>query len=102
MVLLLSLQHHQSDAAEEELPKKKAARPLMDPIPVLPEVTHKVYLDFKIEDGGKSGRIVLGLFGTHAPKLAENFRALCACDKGIGTRTKKPLCYKGSTFHRIS
>mmetsp|Transcript_7458 Transcript_7458/g.17063 ORF Transcript_7458/g.17063 Transcript_7458/m.17063 type:complete len:193 (+) Transcript_7458:115-693(+) len=47
------------------------------------------------------GRIVLGLFGKIAPKAAENFRALCACDKGNARITGKLLCYRGSTFHRI-
>ncbi|KAL7443455.1 hypothetical protein ACHAXM_012116 [Skeletonema potamos] len=47
------------------------------------------------------GRIELGLFGKVAPKSVENFRSLCACDKGKGKISGKPLCYKGSKFHRI-
>ena len=70
---------------------------------LLPERTHKVFLDVKIEgDQEQSGRIVLGLFGDIAPKTVENFRSLCACDKGNGKLTGHPLCYRGSKFHRIS
>jgi cyclophilin family peptidyl-prolyl cis-trans isomerase len=35
-----------------------------------------------------------------APKTAENFRALCTGEKGIG-KSGKPLHFKGCTFHRI-
>lgn len=48
------------------------------------------------------GRITIGLFGKTVPRTAENFRALCACDKGNGQISGKPLCYEGSRFHRIS
>jgi len=68
----------------------------------LPEVTDKVFLDIEIEgDEEGSGRIILGLFGTVAPKAVENFRSLCACDKGIGSVTGVPLCYKKSPIHRV-
>lgn len=48
----------------------------------------------------KAGRIVMELFADSTPKTAENFRALCTGEKGIGN-LGKPLHYKGSGFHRI-
>ncbi|XP_074289928.1 peptidyl-prolyl cis-trans isomerase CYP20-1 [Silene latifolia] len=65
----------------------------------LKEVTHKVFFDVAI-DGKPAGRIEMGLFGKTVPKTAENFRALCTGEKGIG-KSGKPLHYKGSKFHRI-
>lgn len=59
-----------------------------------------VYLDVSI-NGGPGERIVIELFANVVPKTAENFRALCTGEKGIGVSTGKPLHYKGSTFHRI-
>uniref|UniRef100_A0A8C3TZ20 Peptidyl-prolyl cis-trans isomerase n=1 Tax=Catharus ustulatus TaxID=91951 RepID=A0A8C3TZ20_CATUS len=47
------------------------------------------------------GRIVFELFADIVPKTAENFRALCTGEKGIGPTTGKPLHYKGCPFHRI-
>ncbi|KAF9438861.1 Peptidyl-prolyl cis-trans isomerase D [Entomortierella beljakovae] len=47
------------------------------------------------------GRIVFELFADVVPKTAENFRALCTGEKGIGKSTGKPLSFKGSPFHRI-
>lgn len=46
------------------------------------------------------GRIVFELFADIVPKTAENFRALCTGEKGIGPTTGKPLHYKGCPFHR--
>lgn len=91
-----------SAGKEWPVPTKKAERPRMDPKPQLPEVTHRVYIDLEVEGMPRSGgRIILGLFGQIAPKTVENFRALCACDKGKGKMSGKQLCYKGSRIHRI-
>uniref|UniRef100_A0A8D0B451 Peptidyl-prolyl cis-trans isomerase D n=1 Tax=Salvator merianae TaxID=96440 RepID=A0A8D0B451_SALMN len=60
----------------------------------------RVFLDVDI-GGERAGRIVLELFADIVPKTAENFRALCTGEKGIGPTTGKPLHYKGCPFHRI-
>ncbi|CAI0464750.1 unnamed protein product [Linum tenue] len=59
----------------------------------------KVFFDIVI-DKMKAGRVVMELFADTVPRTAENFRALCTGEKGIG-RVGKPLHYKGSSFHRI-
>eukprot|EP00216_Chloropicon_sp_CCMP2111_P003725 CAMPEP_0198234842 /NCGR_PEP_ID=MMETSP1446-20131203/726_1 /TAXON_ID=1461542 ORGANISM="Unidentified sp, Strain CCMP2111" /NCGR_SAMPLE_ID=MMETSP1446 /ASSEMBLY_ACC=CAM_ASM_001112 /LENGTH=203 /DNA_ID=CAMNT_0043915667 /DNA_START=21 /DNA_END=632 /DNA_ORIENTATION=- len=64
-----------------------------------PKVTNKVYFDVEI-DGTYTGRIVMGLYGDVVPKTAENFRALCTGEKGLGTQGHA-LSYTGTTFHRI-
>ena len=47
-----------------------------------------------------TGRVVFQLFTSEVPKTAENFRALCTGEKGVGA-SGKPLHFKGSIFHRI-
>jgi peptidylprolyl isomerase len=59
----------------------------------------KVALDVTI-GGEPAGTIVLELFADVVPKTAENFRALCTGEKGMG-KSGKALSYAGSPFHRI-
>ncbi|KAM0942367.1 putative peptidylprolyl isomerase [Dioscorea sansibarensis] len=59
----------------------------------------KVFFDMAI-GGAPGGRIVMELYADVVPNTAENFRALCTGEKGMG-RSGKPLHYKGSTFHRV-
>ncbi|KAL6647946.1 hypothetical protein ACP70R_015383 [Stipagrostis hirtigluma subsp. patula] len=57
---------------------------------------------FDISIGGRSAeRITFELFANIAPKTAENFRALCTGEKGLGASTQKPLYFKGTNMHRI-
>jgi peptidylprolyl isomerase len=64
------------------------------------KITNKVFFDIEIEGSTEGGRVIMGLFGDTVPKTADNFRALCTGEKGVGT-SGKPLHYKGSIFHRI-
>lgn len=41
------------------------------------------------------------LFADEVPRTAENFRALCTGEKGLGKVSNMPLHYRGSIFHRI-
>lgn len=59
----------------------------------------RVYFDINI-GGAPAGRIVFELFADVTPRTAENFRALCTGEKGVG-QSGKPLHFKGSGFHRI-
>merc|ERR1711868_279299 len=58
-----------------------------------------VFFDVTI-GGQQAGRITMELFADKTPRTAENFRALCTGEKGVG-KSGKPLHYKGSSFHRV-
>ncbi|RLM54601.1 peptidyl-prolyl cis-trans isomerase CYP95 isoform X3 [Panicum miliaceum] len=45
--------------------------------------------------------MVFELFADVVPKTAENFRALCTGEKGVGKTTISPLYYRGTKFHKI-
>ncbi|MCL7033995.1 hypothetical protein MKW94_001449, partial [Papaver nudicaule] len=59
----------------------------------------KVFFDMTV-GGSPAGRIVMELYADVVPRTAENFRALCTGEKGVG-KSGKPLHYKGSGFHRV-
>jgi peptidylprolyl isomerase len=59
----------------------------------------QVFFDVSI-GGAPAGRMVFELYADVVPKTAENFRALCTGEKGVGG-SGKPLHYKGSSFHRV-
>lgn len=58
----------------------------------------RVFFDVSI-GGTPAGRITFEL-ATQTPNTAENFRALCTGEKGMG-RSGKPLHFRGCVFHRI-
>ena len=59
----------------------------------------RVFFDISI-DKKNVGRIIMELYKDIVPKTAENFRALCTGEKGIGKEGKK-LHFKNSSFHRV-
>ncbi|KAG6496601.1 peptidyl-prolyl cis-trans isomerase-like [Zingiber officinale] len=59
----------------------------------------RVFFDMTV-GGAPAGRIVMDLYADVVPRTAENFRALCTGEKGVG-RSGKPLHYKGSSLHRV-
>eukprot|EP00249_Psilotum_nudum_P010115 c22341_g1_i2 orf=254-769(+) len=62
-------------------------------------VNPRVFFDISI-GGQPSGRIIMELYADVTPKTADNFRALCTGEKGIG-KSGVPLHFKGSSFHRV-
>merc|ERR1712060_573484 len=64
-----------------------------------PAITSHVFFDMEI-GGAPAGRIEMELRADVVPKTAENFRALCTGEKGMG-KSGKPLHFKGSIFHRV-
>ncbi|KAM0952541.1 putative peptidylprolyl isomerase [Dioscorea sansibarensis] len=60
----------------------------------------RCFLDISI-GGEMEGRVVVELFADVVPRTAENFRALCTGEKGVGPNTGVPLHFKGSCFHRV-
>ena len=48
-----------------------------------------------------AGRIIFELFNDEVPRTAENFRALCTGEKGVGKITGARLHYAGSPIHRV-
>ncbi|KAG8345450.1 21 kDa cyclophilin [Trypanosoma vivax] len=70
-------------------------------IPFYPINPKNPIVFFDISIGSQpAGRVEMELFKDIVPKTAENFRALCTGEKGIG-KSGKPLYYKGSKFHRV-
>ena len=59
----------------------------------------QVFFDITV-GGQQAGRVVMELYADKTPKTAENFRALCTGEKGVG-KSGKPLHFKGSSFHRV-
>ncbi|KAF1939475.1 peptidyl-prolyl cis-trans isomerase D [Clathrospora elynae] len=59
----------------------------------------RVFFDIAV-GGVKAGRVAFELYSDIVPKTADNFRALCTGEKGVGS-AGKPLHYKGSGFHRV-
>merc|ERR1712166_931129 len=59
----------------------------------------RVFFDVTI-GGQNAGRVTIELFADKVPKTAEDFRALCTGEKGVG-KSGKPLHFKGSSFHRV-
>jgi len=58
-----------------------------------------VFFDITI-GGSPAGRLVMELYSDVVPKTAENFRALCTGERGMG-KEGKPLHFKNSIFHRV-
>jgi peptidylprolyl isomerase len=62
-------------------------------------VLPRCFLDINV-GGEYAGRLVVELFKDQCPITAENFRALCTGEKGVGI-AGKPLHYKDTKIHRV-
>lgn len=71
------------------------------------EITDRVFLDIQFGHpaegdgttlGGRTERIIIGLYGKECPKTTQNFKSLC---EGYAAGNGQTLTYKGSRFHRI-
>jgi hypothetical protein len=60
----------------------------------------RVFMDVTI-GGEMEGRIVIELYASVVPRTAENFRALCTGEKGVGAASGKPLHFKVSSNCRL-
>ena len=60
----------------------------------------RVFMDIKVGSDPELKRVEFELYSDAVPRTAENFRALCTGEMGVG-KMGKPLHYKGSTFHRV-
>ena len=58
-----------------------------------------MFLDLSI-NGEEIGKLIIELFKDRLPITAENFRALCTGEKGIG-QSGRPLHFKNTPFHKI-
>jgi hypothetical protein len=56
----------------------------------------RCFMDISI-GGELEGRIVVELYASTVPRTAENFRALCTGEKGVGAASGKPLHFKVCT-----
>ncbi|KAF7725973.1 hypothetical protein EC973_009119 [Apophysomyces ossiformis] len=64
------------------------------------KINPRVFFDIDV-DGNRVGRVIMELFADEVPQTAENFRALCTGEKGLGKVSNMPLHYRGSIFHRV-
>jgi peptidyl-prolyl isomerase G (cyclophilin G) len=58
-----------------------------------------VYMELSVGNK-KVGQMVMELFRDSVPRTAENFRALCTGERGVG-KCGKRLHYQGCTIHRV-
>jgi len=66
-----------------------------------PSVLSPVPICFALCVSNTAGRIIIELFKDEVPRTAENFRALCTGEKGVGKITGARLHYAGSPIHRV-